>query len=143
MTLINNLLANNLPIIFDDMEKWLGNKKGTSTFGSLKNVSNADQLIFTKNIFIPCKSFVFRKKSDDKVDRPFQHSAIFSLNMGHIGCTVLLNGGSSCRKIKLVNTPFKAWSDVQSCFRRHSESNTGILTKLMNNYKEFVKHVSW
>ena len=106
VTLINNLLANNLPIIFVDMEKLLSNKKDTSTFGSLKNVSNADKLIFTKNIFIPCKSFVFRKKSDDKVDRPFQHSAILSLKMWHIACTVVLNGGSSCRK--LVNTLFKA-----------------------------------
>ena len=54
---------------------------------------------------------------------------------------VLFNGGSSGRKIQLVHTPFKTWSDAQRCFRRHSESKTGIHSKSMDNYKEFVKQV--
>ena len=40
MTLINNLTANNLPVIFDEMKKLLGNKKDNSTFYSYENVSN-------------------------------------------------------------------------------------------------------
>ena len=55
---------------------------------------------------------------------------------------VLFNGGSSGRKIQLVHTPFKTWSDDQRCFRRHSESKTGIHSKSMDNYKEFLKQVS-
>ena len=49
-------------------------------FCFLKNVSNAHKSTFIKNIFIPGKSFVFPKKSDEKGDRPFQHSwlGIFS-----------------------------------------------------------------
>ena len=74
VTLITNLPANNLPIISDDMQKLLGNKKDISTFCSLKNVSNADKLAFIRNIFIPGNSFVFPKKGDEKGDRSFQHS---------------------------------------------------------------------
>ena len=55
---------------------------------------------------------------------------------------VLFNVGSSGRKIQLVHTFFKCWSDVQSCFRRHSESKTAIHSKSMENYKEFLKQVS-
>ena len=76
VTVINNLPANNLPVISDDIKKLLGNRKDISTFCSLKNVSNADKLTFIKNIFIPGKSFVFPKKSDEKGDRPFQHSCL-------------------------------------------------------------------
>ena len=74
MTLINNLPANILPIISDDMKKLLCNKKDSSTFFSLKNVSNTDRLTFIKNIFISGKPFVFPKKIDEEGDRPFQHS---------------------------------------------------------------------
>ena len=74
MTVINKLPASNLAVISDDIKKLLGNRKDISTFCSLKNVSNADKLTFIKNIFIPGKSFVFPKKSDEKGDRPFQHS---------------------------------------------------------------------
>ena len=52
VTLINNLPANNLPVICNDMNKLLGNKKDISTFCSLNNASNADKLTFMKNIFI-------------------------------------------------------------------------------------------
>ena len=62
--------------------------------------------------------------------------------MGHIACNVLFNGGSSGRKIQLVHTPFKTWSDTQCCFRRHSESKTGIHSKSMDNYKEILKQFS-
>ena len=55
---------------------------------------------------------------------------------------VLFNGASSGRKIQLVHTPFKTWSDAQRCFRRHPESQTGIHSKSMDNYKEFLKQVS-
>ena len=55
---------------------------------------------------------------------------------------VLFNGGSSGRKIQLVHTPFKTWSDAQRCFRRHSESKTGIHSKSMDSYKDFLKQVS-
>ena len=55
---------------------------------------------------------------------------------------VLFNGGSSGRKIQLVHTPFKTWSDAQRCFRRHSESKTGIHSKSMDDSKEFLKQVS-
>ena len=55
---------------------------------------------------------------------------------------VLFNGGSSGRKIQLVHTPFKTWSDAQRCFRRHSESKTGIHSKSMDNYQEFLKQIS-
>ena len=74
MTLINNLPANNLPVISDDMKKLLGNKKDISTFCSLKNVSNADKLTFMENIFTLGKSFVFSIKIGEKGDRLFQHS---------------------------------------------------------------------
>ena len=74
MTLINNLTANNLPIISDDMKMLLGNKKRISTFCSLKNVNNADKLTYMKNTIIVGKLFVFPKKSDEKDDRPFQPS---------------------------------------------------------------------
>ena len=53
MTVINNLPANNLPVISDDIKKLLGNRKDISRFCSLKNFSNADKLTFIKNIFIP------------------------------------------------------------------------------------------
>ena len=56
------------------MKKLLGNKKDNSTFCSLINFSKVDKLTFIKNIFIPGKSFIFPKKSDEKGDRPFQHS---------------------------------------------------------------------
>ena len=85
LTLINNLRANNLPIISDDMKKLLGNKKDISTFCSLKNVTNADKLTFIKNIFIPGKSFVFPKKSDEKGDRHFN---IVGWKFSH-GCFIL------------------------------------------------------
>ena len=62
--------------------------------------------------------------------------------MGHIVCTVLFNGGSSGRKIQLVHTPFKTWCDAQHCFRRHSESKTGIHSKSMENYKKFLMQAS-
>ena len=74
MTVINNLPANNLPVISDDIKQLLGNRKDISTFCSFKNVSNADKLNFIQNIFSAGKSFVFPKKSDKKGDRPFQHS---------------------------------------------------------------------
>ena len=64
------------------------------------------------------------------------------MKIGHIACTVLFNGGSSGRKIQLVHTPFKTWGDAQRCFRRHSESKTGIHIKSMDNYKEFLEQVS-
>ena len=44
--------------------------------------------------------------------------------------------------MQLVHTPFKAWSDAHRCFRRDSESKTGIHSKSMDNYKEFLKQVS-
>ena len=59
VTLINDLPANNLPVISDDMKKLLGNKKDISSFCSLENVTDADKLAFIKNIFIPSKSFFF------------------------------------------------------------------------------------
>ena len=71
MTIINNVPANNLPVISDDMKKLLGNKNDIGTFFSLKNVSNAGKLNFIKNILIPGKSFVFPKKCDEIGDRPF------------------------------------------------------------------------
>ena len=74
MTVINNLPANNLPVISEDIKKLLVNRKDISTFCSLKNVSNADKLTCIKNIFVPGKSFVFSKKNDEKGDRPFQRS---------------------------------------------------------------------
>ena len=43
VTLINYLLADNLPVTYDDFKKLLGNKKDISTFCSLINVSNADK----------------------------------------------------------------------------------------------------
>ena len=116
VTLINNLPANNLPVLSDDMKKLLANKKNISTFCSLKNVSNADELTFMKNIFIPGKSFVFPKKSDEKGDRPFQHSWLeifpwlrYSLIEDGAYCMycILFSGSSSGRKIQLVHTPFK------------------------------------
>ena len=55
---------------------------------------------------------------------------------------VLFNGGSSDRKIQLVHTCFKTLGDAQRCFRRHSESITGIHSKSMDNYNEFLKQVS-
>ena len=133
------------------MKKLLGNKKDISTFCSLKNVSNADKLAFIKNIFIPGKSHVFPKKRDEKGDRPFQHSWLelfqwlcYSLigNGAYCMYCVLFNGGSYGRKIQLVHTPFKTLSDAQHCFRRHSESKTGIHSKSMNNHKEFLTQVS-
>ena len=75
MTLINNLPANNLPVIYDDMKKLLGNKKDISTFCSLKNVTNADKLTFIKNSLIPGKYFVFPKNSDEKI---FPMALLFS-----------------------------------------------------------------
>ena len=150
VTVINNLPANNLPVTSDDIKKLLGNRKDVSTFCSLKNVSNADKLTFIRNIFIPGKSFGFPKKSDEKGDRPFQHSWLenfpwlcYSLMEDGAYCMycVLFNGGSSGRKIQLVHTPFKTWSDAQHCFRKHSESKTGIHSKSMDNYKEFLKQV--
>ena len=56
---------------------------------------------------------------------------------------VLFNGGSSDKKIQLVHTPFKTSSDTQCCFRRHSQSRTGMHSKSMDNYKEFLKQLSW
>ena len=96
MTVINNLSSNNLSVISDDVKKLLGNRKDISAFCSLENVSNADKLTLTKSIFIPGKSFVFCKKSDEKSDRPFQYSWLeilpwlcYSLiEDGHIACTV-------------------------------------------------------
>ena len=76
MTIINNLPANNLPVVSNDIKKFFGNRKDINTFCSLKNVSNADKLTSIKNIFVPGKSFVFPKKSDEKGDRPFQHSCL-------------------------------------------------------------------
>ena len=55
---------------------------------------------------------------------------------------MMINGGSSGWKIQLVHTPFKTWSDAQHCFRNDSESKTGIHSKSMDNYKEFLKQVS-
>ena len=55
---------------------------------------------------------------------------------------VLFNGGSSGRKIQLVHTPFKTWSDAQRCFRRHSESENGIHSKSMDYYQGFLKQIS-
>ena len=74
MTLIDNLTANNLPVISDDMKMLLGNEKRISTFCSLKNVNNADKLTDMKNTIVVGKLFVFPKKSDEKDDRPFQPS---------------------------------------------------------------------
>ena len=54
---------------------------------------------------------------------------------------VLFNGGSSGRKIELFHTPFKTWIDVQRCFRKHSESESGIQSQLTDNYNEFLKQV--
>ena len=128
-----------------------GNRKDIGTFCSLKNVCNADKLTFIKNIFIPGKSFVFPKKSDEKGDRPFQNSWLeiflwvcYSLIKDRAYCMycILLNGASAGRKIQLVHTPFKTWSDAQCCLRRHSESKTGIHSKSMDSYKEFLKQVS-
>ena len=116
MTLINNLPANDSPVISDEMKKLLGNKKDISTFCSLKNITNADKLTFIKNFFIPGKSFVFPKKSDEKDDRPFQHSWLeifpwlcYSLIEDGAYCMhcVLFNGGSPGRKIQLVHTPLR------------------------------------
>ena len=76
MTVINNLPANNLPVVSDDIKNFFANRKDISTFCSLKNVSNADKLTSIKNIFVPGKSFVFPRKSDEKDDRPFQHSSL-------------------------------------------------------------------
>ena len=45
--------------------------------------------------------------------------------------------------IQLVHTHFKTCSDAQHCFTRHSESKTGIHSKSMDSYKEFLKQVSW
>ena len=56
------------------MKKLLGNKKDISTFCSLKNVSNANNLTFMKNIFFLGKSFGFPNKSDEKSDRTFQYN---------------------------------------------------------------------
>ena len=115
MTLINNLPANNLPVISDDVKNLLGNRKDISTFCSLRNVSNADKLTFIKTIFIPAKSFVFPKKSDEKGDRPFQHRWLeifpwlcYSVIEDGAYCMycVLFKSGSSGRKIQLVHTPF-------------------------------------
>ena len=151
VTVINNLPANNLPVISDDMKKLLGNRKDISTFCSLKNVSNTDKLTFTKNIFTPGKFFVFPKKGDEKSDGPFQHICLeifpwlcYSLIKDGAYCMycVLFNGGSSGRKMQLVPTSFKTWSDAQRCFRMHSDSKTGIHSKSMDSYKEFLKQVS-
>ena len=76
MTVINNLPANNLPVVSDDIKKFFGNRKDFSTFCSLKNVSDADKLTSIKNIFVPGKSFVFPRKSDEEGDGPFQHSCL-------------------------------------------------------------------
>ena len=142
MTLINSRPANNLPAVSDDMNKLLGNKKDIRTFCSLKNVSNGDKLTFMKNIFISGKAFVFPKKSDGKGDRPFQHSWLeifpclcYSLieDGAHCMYYVLINGSSSGKKIQLVHTPFNTWSDAQHCFRKYSESKTGIHSKSMDN----------
>ena len=54
---------------------------------------------------------------------------------------VLFKGGSSGRKIELFHTPFKKWIDVQRCFRKHSESESGIQSQLTDNYNEFLKQV--
>ena len=152
MTLINNLTANNLPVIFDDMKKLLGNKKDNSTFYSYENVSNTDKLTFIKNIFIPGKTFVFPKKSDEKGDSPFQYSWLemfpwlcYSLIEDWTYCMycVLFHDGSYGRKMHLVHTPFKTWSDAQRCFGRHSESKTGIHSKSMDNHKEFLRWLAW
>ena len=150
MTIINNVPANNLPVISDDMKKLLGNKNDIGTFFSLKDVSNAGKLNFIENILIPGKSFVFPKKCDEIGDRPFQHTwlGIFpwpchSLIEDGSYCMycVLFNGGSSGRKIQLVHTSFKTWRDAQRCFRRHPQSKTGIHSKSMDNYKDFLKQV--
>ena len=104
-----------------------------------------------KNIFILGKSFVFSKKSDEKGDKPFQHTWLeispwlcYSLTEDGPYCLycVLFNGDSSGRKMQLVHTPFNTWSDAQRCFRRHSELKTGIHCKSMDNYKELLKQVS-
>ena len=138
MTVINNLPTNNFPVISDDIKKLLGNRKDIITFCSLRNVTNADKLTFMKNIFIPGKSFVFPKKNDEKGDRLFQHSWLeifhwlcYSLIKDRAYCMycVLFHGGSSGRKIQLVHTPFKTWSDARRCFRKRSESKTGIHSK--------------
>ena len=147
MPLINNLPPNNLPVIPDDMKKLLSNKKDISTFCYLKNASNADKLTFTKNIFIAGKSFVFPKKSDEKGGGPFQHSWLeifpwlcYSVIEDGACCMycVLFNGGSFGRKIQLIHNPFKTWSDVQRCCRRHSVSKTGIHSKSIDSYKEIL-----
>ena len=93
MTVINNLPANNLPVVSDDIKKFFGNRKDISTFCSLKNVSNADKLTSIKNIFVPGKSFVFPRKSDEKGDRPFQHSCLEILGYYGAGAVSgLVNG---------------------------------------------------
>ena len=87
VTVINTLPANKLPVVSDDIKKFFGNRKDISTFCSLKNVSNADKLTSIKNISVPGKSFVFLKKSDEKGDRPFQHSCLEIL--GYYGAGVV------------------------------------------------------
>ena len=104
-----------------------------------------------KKIFIPRKKY-FPKKSGEKADRPFQLSwwKIFSWlcyslieNEAYCMYCVLFNSDSSGSdwKIQLVRTPFKAWSDAQCCFKRQSESKTGVNSKAMYKYKGFLKHV--
>ena len=130
MIVIIYLPTNNLPVISDDIKKLLDNRKDISTFCSLKDFSNADKLTFIKNICIPGKLFVFPKKNGEKGDRPFQHSWLeiflwlcYSLIKDGTYCMhcVLFDGGSSGRKIELIHTPFKTWSNAQHCFRRHSK----------------------
>ena len=146
VTLINNPPANNLPIISDNMKKMLGNKQDISAFCFLKNVSNADKLTFMENIFVPGKSFGFLKKSDEKDDRPFQHSWLelfswlcYSYIEDGVYCMycVLFNGGASGRKIQLVYTSFKTWNNAQCCFRTHTESKTGSIVNRWTTIRGF------
>ena len=102
-------------------KKFFGNRKDINTFCSLKNVSNADKLTFIKNIFVPGKSFVFPKKSDEKGDRPFQHSCLEILGYygagavsGHVnGLSALIMSENSkalythCASHKLIGTSCK------------------------------------
>ena len=130
VTLRNNQPANNLSIIYGDMKKFLHNKRNISTFYPLKNVSYINKLNLMEVIFIPDKSFVFPKKSDEKGDRPFQHSCLELLSWlyycliqygAYYMYCVLFMSGSSGKKIRLFHTLFNTRNDVLRCFRRHSE----------------------
>ena len=146
MTLINNLPANILPIISDDMKKLLCNKKDSSTFFSLKNVSNTDRLTFIKNIFISGKPFVFPKKIDEEGDRPFQHSWLeifpwlcYSLIKDGAYCmySILFNGDSSGKKIQFVHTPFNTCSDTQCCLKGTLSQRLGFIVNQWTTIRSF------